>query len=116
VASAALAPQLETTHQAAVENHHEVVGRGRGSAHLPAVSRAAHDGRVSDLFVTDDVERRGTFEPATAALGIKDGPGPGAREPAHLAAIDALGTGARVHAIGRARMPDNGDIAALSRY
>jgi hypothetical protein len=57
---AVLSPHLETVQAAAVENYHEVVGRGRGSAYLPTVLRAAHDGRVSELFVTDGVERWGT--------------------------------------------------------
>jgi hypothetical protein len=80
------------------------------------VSRAAHDGRVSDLFVTDDVERWGTFEPATGTMSIEDGPGIGVEDLLNLAAIYALRSGARVHVPERPRMPDNADIAAVFRY
>jgi hypothetical protein len=53
---------------------------------------------------------------ATAALGIKDGPGPRAEDLLKLAAIYALLTGARVHVLDCARIPDNEDTPAVFRY
>jgi hypothetical protein len=107
---------LAEREEAARRRYQELAGVGRGSADLTAVLRAAHDGRVDELFVAADAERWGAFEPASGVLRLDDGPGAGSEPLLNLAAVLAFQRGAPIHVTPGAAVPGGGEIAATFRY
>jgi hypothetical protein len=108
--------QLQASETVAVTRYHELGGSGRGSADLATVVWAAHDGRVAEVFVVADGERRGTFAPGSGAVSVREGPGAVGEDLLNLAAIYTFQRGGTVHVLERGRMPGGSDLAAIFRY
>jgi hypothetical protein len=107
---------LAGAEEAACRRYHELAGVGRGSAEVTAVLRAAHDGRVDELFVAGDAERWGAFEAASGLVRFEQGPGAASEDLLNLAAVLAFQRGAAIHVMGRGAVPGGGEIAAIFRY
>ncbi len=101
---------------AAVARYQDLAGTGRVSTDLETVVRAAHDGRVADLLLAAGAERWGSFEPASGAVTLRDGPGVLGEDLLNLAAIHAFQRGATVRVLERERVFGGHDVAALCRY
>jgi hypothetical protein len=100
----------------AVARYQDLAGSGRVSTDLATVVRAAHEGRIADLFLAAGTERWGSFEPASGAVALRDSPGAVGQDLLNVAAIHAFQRGATVHVLERQRVPGCQDIAALFRY
>jgi hypothetical protein len=107
---------LDRAETRAIARYQDLAGSGRVSTDLATVVRAAHEGRIADLFLAAGTERWGSFEPASGALTVRDGPGVVGEDLLNVAAIHAFQRGATIHVLERARVPEGHDVAALFRY
>ena len=112
----AIARGHEDPEAAAVTRYHERAGHGRVSADLVTVVRASYEGRVEELFVADEAERWGTFEPGSGTVTVRDKPGPVGEDLINLAAIQAFQRGGAIHVLERSHLPGAADVAAIFRY
>jgi len=101
----------------------EVLSRfGDGLAHgltasgITDVLLAAHDGRIAALFAVPGVRRWGVFSEVERRVEIHDDFEPGDEDLIDAAIVRALTTGAAVHVMDSADMPNGQPIAALLRY
>lgn len=97
--------------ESAAEALRDVKASGRSSADLREILSAALDGRILTLFVDQDAERRGRFDPVRRELFLD-----GDDDLSDLAAQWTLARGGVVHAVPRAEMPEDVPLAALFRY
>jgi Bacterial archaeo-eukaryotic release factor family 3 len=107
---------LEAGEAGAVARYEERAGHGRVSADLATVIRASYEGRVEELFVADEAERWGTFEPGSGAVTVRDKPGPVGEDLINLAAIQACRRRGVIHVLERSHVPGSADVAAIFRY
>lgn len=93
----------------------ELAGTGLTSHDLGDVLDASLAGRVEVLFVAIDRERWGAVDPLgkVEAHGVEM---PGDRDLLDVAAVRALASGARVHAISADEMPSEEPAAAILRF
>lgn len=95
---------------------------GDGSAHGLTASRlqdvllAAHDGRVAALFVALGVQGWGVFSAEERRVEVHAAFVPGDEDLMDAAVVRALLTGAAVHVMAPADVPNGEPIAALLRY
>jgi hypothetical protein len=101
---------------AAVARYEELAGSRRVSSDVPAILRAAHEGRASDLFLAPDARRWGRFEPESGAVTVRESPGVLDEDLLNLAAIHVFKRGGIVHVVAREHVPGHADIAAIFRY
>jgi Bacterial archaeo-eukaryotic release factor family 3 len=107
---------LEAAEAAAVARYEERAGHGRVSADLATVVRASYEGRVEDLFVADEAEQWGTFEPGSGAVTVRDKPDSVGEDLINLAAIQTFQRRGAIHVLERSRVPGAADVAAIFRY
>jgi hypothetical protein len=91
--------------------------RNLGRAFLRAddIVKAAFEGRVSDLLLSDDAEYRGVWNKET--FEIQTNPQDGIREDLlNTAALQTLLHGGRVFALRRQDMPENAETVSLLRF
>lgn len=108
-------PRLEAARAQAAERY-EAAGPPLPSTSLAAVLAAAEHGRVAELFVATDVERWGSFDPASRTLRLAHGPGPGIEDLLNLAAVLTIERASDVHAVDSVAVPGGREVAAILRY
>jgi hypothetical protein len=108
--------RFEAAQTSAAERYQEAVGAGRASADLGLVLRAAYEGRVSELFVAEDVDRWGTFAPDSGVMSLGNGPGAAREDVLNLAVIGALQRGSAIHVLDQSLVPAESEVAAILRY
>src|SRR5262249_11218215 len=101
-------PSLEAADQAPADRYAEPPGGTRVSNELAPILRAAHEGRVSDLFLVADGPRWGRFEPESGRLTMRNGPGVTTDDLLNLAAIQTFKQSGAVHVVARGRVPGGG--------
>jgi len=109
-------PYLDAADRVAADRYEELAGGNRVSNDLATILRAAHEGRVSDLFLAASARRWGRFEPGSGAVTLRDAPGVAGDDLLNLAAIHTFKRGGIVHVVPPERVPAHGDIAAIFRY
>lgn len=77
---------------------------------------AAHQGRVSHLFLRKGFRLRGIFDPSDQRVVVIDETGAEGEDLANLACIHALLGGGKVYVLEPGEIPEREDIAALCRY
>lgn len=97
---------------------HELLGTGLASNEVEQVVTAACQGRIETLFVPVGVQTWGRWIPeeARVELSRNGGNGDGATDLLNLSAVQTLMTGGDVLAVDPARVPGEGQIAAVFRY
>ncbi len=90
--------------------------RGLTLTRLEDVLLAAHDGRVSTLFVGLGVQQWGRFSRDERTIEMHEDYQLGDEDLIDAAVVDALMTGARVHVVPPAVVPNGEEVAALLRY
>lgn len=91
-------------------------GRGLTLTRLDDVVLAAHDGRVSALFVAMELQRWGRFYRDERRLELHEEYQPGDEDLIDAAVVGALMTGAAVHVVAPKHVPNGEEVAALLRY
>jgi len=102
----------------AVERYRALEGDGGGrvASGIGEVVRDAEAGRVETLFVAEDVECWGRYDPATKQAECHDSPEAMDDDLLDLAAARALDTGAEVYVVPAAEVPARSPAAAILRY
>ncbi|QDV05157.1 hypothetical protein Poly30_06530 [Planctomycetes bacterium Poly30] len=102
-------------HSAARDRVLAGVGNDRGTANLTGVLNAAHQGRVSTLFVASDREVLGQFDAVTGKVKLAHASDSHFDDLLDEAACLASMHGADVHVLPQEEMPTDGQIVAALR-
>jgi len=102
--------------EAALARFGEGTAHGLTSSHLQDVLLAAHDGRIAVLFVALGTHVWGQFSAQERNVEIHRDYEPGDADLVDTAVERALLTGAAVHVVPPADVPDGGQVAALLRF
>lgn len=109
-------PLFRRAMDAAMARIGDQLGTGGATTVLPEIVRAAHEGRVDVLFLAEDVEVWGAFDPASGEVALEDGPQPGRVALTDLAAARTALAGGTVYVVPAADLPGGAPAAALLRY
>ena len=109
-------PWFRKEQEEARVRYRQSIGTGLASNNLEEIVPAAHHGRIGYLFVEVGQEKWGTFNSQTGKAVLHAGAKKGDEDLIDFAAIQTLGGGGKVYAIGRDAMPDREPVAALFRY
>jgi hypothetical protein len=74
-----------------------------GPARTSTRSCGLQEGRVAELFVVEDAERWGIFDPEMRILTLRDAPGPGVEDLLNLAVIDPFDRRGAIWVVKRGR-------------
>ena len=88
----------------------------RASTNLEEILPAAFGGRVETLFVADDVEAWGHYDPRTSLVLLHDARRPGDCDLLDVAAAETLIRHGEIYARHHSEVPGEGQIAAIFRY
>ena len=116
---AILEPYFAKEQERAANQYRELAGVGRASHDLEQIVPAAHNGRVSSLFVAVGVQQWGAFDTSAGEVLMHDEREPGDQDLLDLAAVQTLVHQGQVYAVQPGNVPANGgeaSIAALFRY
>lgn len=102
--------------ESALTRFGEGSARGLARTRLEDVLLAAHDGRVSVLFVGLGVQRWGQFSVADRRIELHETYRTGSEDLIDAAVVAALLTGAAVYVVPPPDVPNGGESAALLRY
>lgn len=91
-------------------------GGPRSSEELSAVLVGAFFGRIARLFIADDAELWGRFDPLSLEVRVHDRKQKGDVDLIDEAAMRVLSTDGEVVPVTRDRIPGHGPLAALFRY
>jgi hypothetical protein len=108
-------PVFRRAQEAALAQYRQFAGTGNTSSQLAEILVAAGEGRVGTLFVARDAHRWGTPPTDGQALSLHDEREPGDTDLLDVAAAETLRRHGIVHVLGRERMPDGLEAAALLR-
>ncbi len=100
----------------AAAQYYQLSKTGQATTDVKEVVKAAHQGRVADLFVALGVRVRGSFERSTNTVQIDEGAGIGDEDLLDRAAIQTILNGGTVYAVEPEQVPDHGLLAAVFRY
>ncbi len=102
--------------ETAVMRFGEGSARGLTQTRLEDIVLSALDGRVAVLFVGLGIQRWGCFSPEDRHVEVHQDFQPGDEDLSDIAVVHALLTGAAVHVVPPAELPNGEEIAALLRY
>jgi len=108
-------PWLLRDRDEALDRYTKAAGAGRAASALDEVVRAAHQGRVEVLFVREDAETWGTYDPATGRAEVHAERGPQDEDLADAAAVATLVQGGKVYTLPPGSGPAS-ELAAVLRY
>lgn len=106
---------MQVQEQAAAQ-YYQLSKTAQATTDVKEVVKAAHQGRVANLFVALGVRVRGSFEQSTNTVQIDEGTGIGDEDLLDLAAIQTILNGGTVYAVEPEQVPDHGLLAAVFRY
>jgi hypothetical protein len=114
-ARAIMKPRYDQARRAAEERLGAALSARKASTDLKEVLSAASQGKVATLFIRDNVNRWGTFDPRAADMQLHREPQPGDEELTDLAAaLTHLNRGTIF--TGNGTPPNNAEVAAEFRY
>ena len=100
----------------ALERYASLAGTGNTGDSLEEVIPAALSGRVETLFVTNDINVWGTYDPEARKLERLEQATLESEDLTDRAAVEALKTSARIFTLPGDEMPGNGGVAAIYRF
>jgi hypothetical protein len=106
-------PQAEAT-----DCYNQFAGNGSGltSTDLLEILQASLAARVETLFVPEDSQQWGTFDPTANKIELSDAPRIGDQDLFDLAAIQTYLSGGTVFVVNPNQVPGEGPLAAIFRY
>ena len=111
-------PYFKQAQSGSAAQYEEHAGRedGQASNDLKTVLRAAHEGRISALFVEMGAQEWGQFREHSYNVHVHPTQQPGDQDLVDLAAMQTLINGGTVYAVEQGEVPGGGPIAAVFRY
>ena len=109
-------PEMHATRDKFLAQYDKSYGAGRASDNVNDVVKAAHDGRVSHLFVPPSGEVLGTFDETTDRVATSGLSHRGEEDLLNDAVIQTLLHAGEVYSIEEEKLPKKAKIAALFRY
>jgi hypothetical protein len=100
----------------AFERFNNASGTGLSATDLDEIVPAAYYGRVDTLFVSQEIQRWGNFNPDTNKLEKFEEAGPESVDLLDRAAIQTFLNSGTVYVVDVGQIPGNGEIAAIYRY
>lgn len=110
--------EVARSHASLMERIGDLSAHGRASFLLADVLDGAFNGRIDQLFLAEDAEMWGTYDPADRVLNLDEGEdaSPASVELYDLAARQTILTSGMVNIMEPGKVPGGGDVAALFRY
>lgn len=102
--------------QEALNYYGPFMGTGRTTNDISKAAPAAFNGQVELLFMADDVQQWGNFDPEINAVDVHQTPEPGDEELFDFTAIQTLINGGTVYVTEPDKIPDGEKLAVLFRY
>lgn len=96
--------------------YQESLGLGRSSDDVGELLLAAHDGRISHLFVNRSAQVWGTFDPERREMEVLDRPNGQADDLLDLVAVATFNHGGQVYAVEGPEVPSQTVAAGVLRY
>ncbi len=109
-------PYFKKKQEEAKARYHELKGTGKTSNDLLEILKAAHHGRVSDLFVTTGIQRWGTYDSDKEEVTLHDEPLTDSEDLFDLAAVKTFLSNGNVFAVEAEQLPDETAAAAIHRW
>jgi hypothetical protein len=109
-------PYFERSRAVALEEYAEAITKGLATNDLKQSVLAAHDGRVSTLFVATGVQQWGQFDPERRKVHVYKERKPGVQDLLDFVTANTLIKGGNVYAVEREQVPGGTPVAALLRY
>jgi len=109
-------PYFERGRTVALEEYAEAITRGLATNDVKQAILAAHDGRVSTLFVATGVQQWGQFDPERRKIRLYKERSPGSEDLLDLAAVNTLKKRGIVYTVEPEQVPGETSVAALFRY
>jgi hypothetical protein len=100
----------------ALSEYREMGGGPRSSEEVSTILIGAYFGRIGRLFVADDVQLWGHFDPQTLGVSVHDPRQDGDVDLLDWAAIRTVSTDGVAYVVPRDRVPGGGPMAALFRF
>jgi hypothetical protein len=107
---------LEKEEEQKAARYRDLVHTGRAAGDLAEIVRAAHEGRVDSLLVTENGHQWGTYDPLGHEVSIHHRQEGGDEDLLNLAAVQTMLRGGEVHVIGEDKIPNRSMAAAIFRY
>jgi hypothetical protein len=107
---------LDREQESAIAEFGDFAGGPRSSQETSTIVVGAYFARVGRLFIAQDTELWGRFDPQTLEVSVHEQRVPGDVDLLDWAAVRTLSTDGIVHAVPRARVPGGGPMAALFRF
>lgn len=111
-----VAPHFAIGDDAARERFAQLASTARTTTDLGEVLRAAHQGRIEDLFIAGDAARWGTYDVPTDKLREYEPRRDQDEDLLNTALVQTLATRAGVQVLPQAQIPGGGEVAAVLRY
>lgn len=111
-----VAPLFAEEENSARDKFFELHGTGLTLTDIASVVGAAKEGRIETLFLVEDAEVRGTFDPSTNKAEIVSADTPGAVDLCDLAVAWTLANKGNIYLKHEVEMPVNSGVAAVLRY
>jgi hypothetical protein len=109
-------PYFERGLAEALERYAGALAKGLATNDVKEAALAAHDGRVSTLFVPADTVQWGQFDPKTRKIRLYSHRGPGIEDLLDFTAVHTLTRGGIVYAADPKKVPGEASIGAIFRY
>ncbi|MGD9405867.1 MAG: hypothetical protein PVH95_12020, partial [Anaerolineae bacterium] len=109
-------PRFAKEREEALSRFRQLANTDRALDELEKVVPATYHGRVETAFVALDVQRWGSFDPATNEIKLHRDTEPGDRDLLDSVAVQTLLNGGTVYAVEPLQMPSEASVAALFRY
>jgi hypothetical protein len=114
-ALALVEPRFTEGRRKAVALYEQLAGTGRTSNDLKEIVAAAFSGQLEVLFVAQDREVWGSYDPATGQVAGNDSQQPDACDLLNVAAVHTLLHGGTVHVVAGKDVPGGKEAAAMYR-
>ncbi len=102
--------------QEALTYYGPLKGTGLTTQDIAEAAPAAYQGRVEVLFVADDSEKWGRYDPASNAVQLHQEPEIDDEDMLDFTALQTIKNGGTVYMLAGDQIPDGGTLAALFRY
>lgn len=109
-------PNFQQAKQDAEEKYQQLLTTEQASANIEQIIPAAYQGQVDTLFIADDFQCWGKFEPQTNSIQIEDNSTTENQDLVDVAASKTFLQDGMVYLLPKDQIPNNESLAAIYRY